>query len=163
MKRTVSDVSHMSDADLLEMLARHRIDHAPDVVRAAEAEVERRGGMRSLRGRVAGKATDQAPPGGSPERKETRASDAEPPATTPQQAAGLEELANHRSRGAERLPWEHFTCPKCGSSERRIDRVAMSGSIAAAMFSVFNKRFFVVSCARCGYSELYSERILSGR
>jgi predicted nucleic-acid-binding Zn-ribbon protein len=46
-------------------------------------------------------------------------------------------------------------CPKCGETETETDEIATSGTGLTKMFDVQNRRFVVVSCANCGYSELY--------
>ena len=46
-------------------------------------------------------------------------------------------------------------CPKCGGTEAETDEIATSGTGFSKMFDVQNRRFVVVSCAECGYSELY--------
>ncbi|MFW5916816.1 MAG: zinc ribbon domain-containing protein [Halorubrum sp.] len=46
-------------------------------------------------------------------------------------------------------------CPKCGGTETETDEIATSGTGLTKMFDVQNRRFVVVSCVNCGYSELY--------
>ncbi|WP_049983020.1 zinc ribbon domain-containing protein [Halorubrum sp. BV1] len=46
-------------------------------------------------------------------------------------------------------------CPKCGGTEIEVDEIATSGTGLTKMFDVQNRTFQVVSCANCGYSELY--------
>ncbi|MFO8114618.1 MAG: zinc ribbon domain-containing protein [Halorubrum sp.] len=46
-------------------------------------------------------------------------------------------------------------CPKCGSEETETDEIATTGTGLTKMFDVQNRSFVVVSCANCGYSELY--------
>ncbi|MFC7323980.1 zinc ribbon domain-containing protein [Halorubrum rutilum] len=46
-------------------------------------------------------------------------------------------------------------CPKCGSEETETDEIATSGTGLTKLFDVQNRSFVVVSCANCGYSELY--------
>ncbi|MFC5279201.1 zinc ribbon domain-containing protein [Halorubrum rubrum] len=46
-------------------------------------------------------------------------------------------------------------CPKCGSEATETDEIATSGTGLTKLFDVQNRRFVVVSCANCGYSELY--------
>jgi predicted nucleic-acid-binding Zn-ribbon protein len=46
-------------------------------------------------------------------------------------------------------------CPKCGHEETETDEIATSGTGLTKMFDVQNRKFVVVSCANCGYSELY--------
>lgn len=49
-------------------------------------------------------------------------------------------------------------CPKCGCEETETDEIATSGTGLTKLFDVQNRRFTVVSCADCGYSELYKGR-----
>ncbi|ELZ38983.1 zinc ribbon domain-containing protein [Halorubrum tebenquichense] len=46
-------------------------------------------------------------------------------------------------------------CPKCGGTATETDEIATSGTGLTKMFDVQNRSFLVVSCAECGYSELY--------
>jgi predicted nucleic-acid-binding Zn-ribbon protein len=46
-------------------------------------------------------------------------------------------------------------CPKCGGTETETDEIATSGAGLTKLFDVQNRKFVVVSCADCGYSELY--------
>ena len=46
-------------------------------------------------------------------------------------------------------------CPKCGHEETETDEIATSGTGLTKLFDVQNRKFVVVSCANCGYSELY--------
>ncbi|OYR54373.1 zinc ribbon domain-containing protein [Halorubrum halodurans] len=46
-------------------------------------------------------------------------------------------------------------CPKCGGEGTETDEIATSGTGLTKLFDVQNRRFVVVSCANCGYSELY--------
>jgi len=46
-------------------------------------------------------------------------------------------------------------CPKCGGEEVETDEIATSGTGLTKLFDVQNRSFVVVSCADCGYSELY--------
>jgi len=46
-------------------------------------------------------------------------------------------------------------CPKCGHRETEVDDIATAGTGLTKLFDVQNRRFTVVSCVNCGYSELY--------
>ena len=46
-------------------------------------------------------------------------------------------------------------CPKCGGTATETDEIATSGTGLTKLFDVQNRKFVVVSCAECGYSELY--------
>lgn len=49
-------------------------------------------------------------------------------------------------------------CPKCGHTETEVDDIATSGTGLSKFFDVQNRRFRVVSCTNCGFSELYKGR-----
>lgn len=51
--------------------------------------------------------------------------------------------------------FEESGCPKCGHDEAEVDEVATTGTGPSRLFDVQNRRFTVVSCTNCGYSELY--------
>ncbi|GAB7008146.1 zinc ribbon domain-containing protein [Halorubrum trueperi] len=46
-------------------------------------------------------------------------------------------------------------CPKCGDTKTETDEIATSGTGFTKLFDVQNRKFVVVSCSNCGYSELY--------
>lgn len=46
-------------------------------------------------------------------------------------------------------------CPKCGHDGAETDTISTTGSGFSKFFDVQNRRFLVVSCEDCGYSELY--------
>ncbi|APW97446.1 nucleic acid-binding protein [Halobiforma lacisalsi AJ5] len=46
-------------------------------------------------------------------------------------------------------------CPKCGHEETEMDEISTTGSGLSRIFDIQNRRFVVVSCTNCGYSELY--------
>jgi predicted nucleic-acid-binding Zn-ribbon protein len=48
-----------------------------------------------------------------------------------------------------------YTCVKCGSREYEVDEIRTTGGVFAKIFDVQNKKFSVVSCKQCHYSELY--------
>ncbi|EJN60405.1 zinc ribbon domain-containing protein [Halogranum rubrum] len=49
-------------------------------------------------------------------------------------------------------------CPKCGHTETEVDSIATTGGGLSKMFDIQNRKFTVVSCTNCGYSELYRGR-----
>ena len=49
-------------------------------------------------------------------------------------------------------------CPKCDHTETETDTISTTGGGFSKLFDVQNRRFTVVSCANCGYSELYKGR-----
>jgi len=46
-------------------------------------------------------------------------------------------------------------CPKCGHTETETDTISTTGGGLSKFLDVQNRRFDVVSCRNCGYSELY--------
>lgn len=46
-------------------------------------------------------------------------------------------------------------CPKCGHEQTEVDEIATAGSGLSKYFDVQNRQFTVISCANCGYSEMY--------
>lgn len=58
--------------------------------------------------------------------------------------------------GAEdSLDMEETGCPKCGHEDAEVDEVATTGMGLTRLFDVQNRRFQVVTCANCGYTEFY--------
>lgn len=49
-------------------------------------------------------------------------------------------------------------CPKCGRTDTEVDSISTTGSGLSKMFDIQNRKFTVVSCTNCGYSELYKGR-----
>ncbi len=57
---------------------------------------------------------------------------------------------------------KQYICPKCGSREYEHDEIHTTGGKLAKMFDVQNKKFIAVSCARCGYTDLYKGKTSTG-
>jgi hypothetical protein len=53
---------------------------------------------------------------------------------------------------------QEYVCAKCGSRQYEVDQMRATGGAFAKIFDVQNKKFTVISCAQCGYSELYKRR-----
>ena len=51
-----------------------------------------------------------------------------------------------------------YVCPKCGCRRYEAARMQTTGGNLSRLFDVQNRRFTVISCARCGYSELYRQK-----
>lgn len=49
-------------------------------------------------------------------------------------------------------------CPKCGHEETVTDEISTTGGGLSKFLDIQNRRFTVVSCEDCGYSELYRGR-----
>lgn len=52
---------------------------------------------------------------------------------------------------------KQYICPKCGCTRYESDQFQATGGNFAKMFDIQNKRFTTVSCAQCGYTELYKK------
>ena len=48
-------------------------------------------------------------------------------------------------------------CPKCGHTGTDVGEISTTGGGISKMFDIQTNSFTVVSCANCGYSELYRE------
>ncbi|HET6559224.1 MAG TPA: zinc ribbon domain-containing protein [Prolixibacteraceae bacterium] len=48
-----------------------------------------------------------------------------------------------------------YHCPKCGNTQYEVDEIRTTGKGFSRFFDIQNKKFTVVSCSRCKYSELY--------
>lgn len=51
-----------------------------------------------------------------------------------------------------------YKCPKCGSTICEIGEIRTTGSFLTKIFNIQNKRFTTVTCSKCSYTELYSEK-----
>ena len=57
---------------------------------------------------------------------------------------------------------KQFICVKCGSHQYETDQFQATGGNFAKFFDIQNKKFVTVSCAQCGYTELYKQPEDSG-
>ncbi len=48
-----------------------------------------------------------------------------------------------------------YVCPKCGNKQYELDEMRATGGNFAKIFDVQNKKFTVVTCTQCKYSELF--------
>ncbi|MFY9151932.1 MAG: zinc ribbon domain-containing protein [Prolixibacteraceae bacterium] len=48
-----------------------------------------------------------------------------------------------------------YHCPKCGSTQAEVDEIRTTGKGFSRFFDIQNKKFTVITCARCKYSEFY--------
>ena len=48
-----------------------------------------------------------------------------------------------------------WRCPKCDHTEFEQDEFRATGGRFAKVFDVQNKKFITVSCANCGFTEIY--------
>ena len=49
-----------------------------------------------------------------------------------------------------------YTCPKCRNTKMTIGEIRATGSFAAKLFNVQNRKFTTVTCTRCSYTEFYA-------
>jgi predicted nucleic-acid-binding Zn-ribbon protein len=59
-----------------------------------------------------------------------------------------------------RMLLEGFSCPKCQGREASVERLAMSGTGVSRILNFEPHEYAFVSCADCGYTEVYDLRIL---
>lgn len=50
------------------------------------------------------------------------------------------------------MQWQ---CMKCGNTSYEKDEIRTTGGNLSKLFDVQNKKFVVISCKKCGFSELY--------
>ncbi len=55
-----------------------------------------------------------------------------------------------------------FTCAKCGGRQADVDKIRTTGSGFTKYFNIQNRRFYTVTCVKCGFTELYREGKSSG-
>ena len=55
-----------------------------------------------------------------------------------------------------------YVCPKCGNLSYESDQFQATGGNFAKIFDVQNKKFFTVTCNRCGHTELYKAATSDG-
>lgn len=48
-----------------------------------------------------------------------------------------------------------YVCQKCGSKQYEADEMRATGGAFAKIFDVQNKKFTMISCTQCGFTELY--------
>ncbi|MCB5952701.1 zinc ribbon domain-containing protein [Enterococcus sp. BWT-B8] len=57
---------------------------------------------------------------------------------------------------------KQYICEKCGHTHYVSDQFQATGGNFAKIFDVQNKKFITISCAQCGYTELYRGATSSG-
>ncbi len=48
-----------------------------------------------------------------------------------------------------------YHCPKCNNTQAGMDEIRTTGKGFSRFFDIQNRKFTVVTCTRCKYSELY--------
>lgn len=56
-----------------------------------------------------------------------------------------------------------FHCQKCGQDGAHVERLAMSGTGLSRLFEVQPYKYTFASCRNCGFTEIYSLKILEGK
>lgn len=54
-----------------------------------------------------------------------------------------------------------YHCPKCGNTRAEVDEIRTTGKGFSRFFDIQHKKFTVVTCTRCMYSELYKGKASS--
>lgn len=50
---------------------------------------------------------------------------------------------------------EGYVCPKCGCTQFETDQIQTTGGNFSKLFDVQNKKYYTVTCQKCGYTEFY--------
>jgi predicted nucleic-acid-binding Zn-ribbon protein len=56
-----------------------------------------------------------------------------------------------------------FVCSKCQQSGGHVEHLAMSGTGISRLLEIQAYRYAFVSCNNCGYTEIFSLKILKGK
>ena len=56
-----------------------------------------------------------------------------------------------------------FVCPRCHTHGAYVEKVAMSGTGISRLFEIQPYRYAFASCRNCGYTEIFSLKVLEGR
>ncbi len=63
--------------------------------------------------------------------------------------------------GAEDVFRERWVCPKCGARGPVVRKVALTGAGLSRIFDWQHLEYYMVSCSRCGFTEVYDASVLS--
>ena len=58
---------------------------------------------------------------------------------------------------------QEFVCARCDHQGAEVERLAMSGTGLSRLLEIQPYRYVFVSCANCGYTEVYNLRMLEGK
>ena len=50
-----------------------------------------------------------------------------------------------------------YKCPKCDCKSYETDKMSASGGLLSKLFDVQSKKFILVICEECGYTEMYKK------
>lgn len=56
-----------------------------------------------------------------------------------------------------------FVCARCGHQGAEVERLSMSGTGLSRLLEIQLYRYAFVSCANCGYTEVYNLQTLEGK
>jgi len=48
-----------------------------------------------------------------------------------------------------------YNCPKCSNTQAEVDEIRTTGNGFSRFFDIQNRKFTVVTCTRCKYTEFY--------
>ena len=54
-----------------------------------------------------------------------------------------------------------YHCPKCSNTQAEVDEIRTTGKGFSRFFDIQNKKFTVITCSRCKYSEFYKGKASS--
>ena len=58
---------------------------------------------------------------------------------------------------------QKFICPRCGTKQGHVERLAMSGTGLSRLLEIQTYRYAFVSCTNCGYTEIFNLKMLEGK
>ena len=58
---------------------------------------------------------------------------------------------------------QKFICPRCGTKQGHVERLAMSGTGLSRLLEIQTYRYAFVSCTNCGYTEIFNLMMLEGK
>ena len=62
--------------------------------------------------------------------------------------------------GVKEIITSRWVCPKCGTRKPIVRKVAMTGAGLSRLFDWQHLEYYMVSCSRCGFTEVYDARVL---
>lgn len=58
---------------------------------------------------------------------------------------------------------QEFVCARCEHQGAQVERLAMTGTGLSRLLEIQHHRYAFVSCANCGYTEVYNLKTLEGK
>ena len=62
--------------------------------------------------------------------------------------------------GVKEVFKQRWVCPKCNSREPRVEKTAWTGTGLSRIFDWQHLEYYVVSCRKCGYTEIYDASVV---